>query len=168
LCRTLRFCVPVLIVAGCAGAAFSQDRMADLRGRFATEPDPVRQAKMMPQLGDAEFQQVQSQITEGRPEEALAVLGQYWAEAQTCEKGLDARGIDAEKHPSGFKQLQISLQESLRRLDALLPQLISEEQTPFLEIRREISDMDMRLIRRLFPHDPSVGAPKQPPTNHSE
>lgn len=158
--KMFRIFVPVLMAAALASAVFAQGRIAELRSRFAVESDSVRRAKMMPQLGDAEFQQIQKDIADGRADDALAVLRQYLAEAQACEKGFDASGIDAEKHPSGFKQLQISLQESLRRLNAEVPQLTSDEQAPFLDIRKEISDMDARLIHKLFPHEPVTESAK--------
>jgi hypothetical protein len=159
--KKFRICVPVLMAAAFASAVFAQGRISELRSRFAAESDSVRKAKIMPQLGDAEFQQIQKDIADGRADDALALLRQYLAEAQACEKGLDSSGTDAEKHPSGFKQLQISLQESLRRLNAEVPQLTSDEQTPFRDVHRDISDMDARLIHKLFPHEP-VTEPAKP------
>jgi hypothetical protein len=152
--KTLHICAPALMAAVFACAASSQGRIAELRSRFVTESDAVHKAKLMPQLGDAEFQEIHKDMADGRIAEALAVLRQYLAEAQSCEKGLDATGIDAEKHPSGFKQLQISLQESLRRLEGVVPQLTSEEQGPFLEVRKDISQTNVHLIHQLFPHEP--------------
>ena len=63
-------------------------------------------------------------------------------------------GVDAEKHPAGFKQLQFSLRDSLRRLDAVIVNMTGDEQAPFLDIRKELEETNSHLIEHLFPHDP--------------
>jgi hypothetical protein len=137
--------------------------VADLRSRFERETNPVQKAKLMPALGEAEFQQIRKDVEEGRLSGALADLHQYRDQAQSCAKGLEGSKIDAEKHPSGFKQLQISLQESLRRMDALLASMTSDEQEPFLEVRRDLDDMNRRLIEQLFPRrTPAAPKPEKP------
>lgn len=133
------------------------NRGAELRARFARESDAVRRAKLMVQLGDAEFQEIRKQIDDGNLDDALAILREYRDEAQSCENELDAKGVDPEKHPSGFKQVQISLRESLRRLDDLLANLSADEQKPFLDLRKDIDQLDQHLIRELFPRQPGAG-----------
>ncbi|MDR3721241.1 MAG: hypothetical protein P4L00_06545 [Candidatus Acidoferrales bacterium] len=142
-----------LTTALLAGAVLAQDRIADLRARLAREPSPVSKAKLMPELGDAEFAEIDTKVTQGHMPEAIAILRIYRDEVDSCNKGLDATGVDAEKHPGGFKQLQISLRESLRRLDAVIVNMTSDEQAPFLDVRKDLSDVNRRLIQRLFPHE---------------
>jgi hypothetical protein len=141
-----------------ASAVLAQDRIADLRTRFAREPSPVSKAKLMPDLGDAEFAAIDANVVQGRLPEAIAVLRTYRDEVDSCNKGLDAMGVDAEKHPAGFKQLQISLRESLRRLDAVIVNLTTDEQEPFLEVRKDLSEVNRHLIQHLFPRE----APAKP------
>jgi hypothetical protein len=136
------------------------NRGAELRTRFASESDAVRRAKLMVPLGDAEFQEIRKRIDDGKLDDALAILREYRDEAQSCQKELDAKGVDPEKRPSGFKQLQISLRESLRRLDDLLANLSADEQKPFLDLRKDIDQLDRHLIRELFPRQP--GAATEP------
>lgn len=137
-----------------ASAIYGQSKLADLRWRFAHETDPVHRAKIMPRLGAAEFQEINTDFSAGKLPDALAVLQDYRDEVQTCEKGLDAKGVDAEKHPAGFKQLQMFMRESLRETDELLPELSSDEQTPFLAVRRDLEELNTHLIHELFPSRP--------------
>ncbi len=164
----LRIWGPILMAALAAGPAISQDRLAGLRSRFQHESDPVRKAKLMPDLGDAEFREIQRDAADGRLPEALAALREYRDEAESCVKALDATQISAEKHSSGFKQLQISLQESLRRLNTLLPTIAESEQAAFVEVRKDLDDMDRHLIEELFPRRPAPQAapPKSTPQEH--
>src|SRR5579863_3540820 len=134
----------------------ASDRVAELRSRFVHEPDPVRKARIMPPLGDAEFREIESDLLAERLPDALAVLQQYRDEAETCEKQLDAKVVNAEQHPAGFKQLQFSLRESLRRLDDLLVTLTADEKAPFEPVRKDIVEMNHRLIRGLFPRQPGA------------
>ena len=130
---------------------FSQGQTSDLRSRFEHEANAVQKAKLMPALGDAEFSEIRKDVEADQFSDGLALARQYRDQVQSCVKGLDNIKIDVEKHPSGFKQLQISLQESLRRLDALLHNMTSEEQAPFLDIRKDLDEMNRHLIEELFP-----------------
>jgi hypothetical protein len=150
---TIRMSGLVLITALFAGSLPAQSRTADLRARFAREPSPVGKARLMPQLGDAEFAEIDTDVTQGHLPEALAILQTYRDEVTSCDKSLDAMGLDAEKHPGGFKQLQISLRESLRRLDTVVVTMTGDEQAPFLEVRKDLSEINQRLIQHLFPHE---------------
>jgi len=136
------------------GLLWAQSRSEELRVRFAGETDPVRKAKMMPQLGNAEFREIDAAFAAGNSREALVVLREYTQQVRICEQDLDAKGINAEKHPAGFKQLQISMRQSLADLDGLLPSLPSDEQTPFVEVRKNLERLNRHLIRELFPGQP--------------
>lgn len=153
----------ILAAALVAGSAFPQDRAAELRSRFAQESDPVRKAKLMPRLGEAEFREIADAVRAGRLAEAQAGLERYRAEIESCQKGLDSMGIDAEKHPAGFKELEISLRESLRRLDHLLEGLTADEQAPFLAVRKDLDEINRHLFHELFPRRPAGEVPAEKP-----
>jgi hypothetical protein len=134
-----------------ASAMQPQDAIEPFRTRFTRETDPIRKAKILIQLGDAEFREIQKNTGSDNAQEALVLLRQYRDEAQACQKALEATGRIPEKHPSGFKELQISLRESLRRLDNVIADLSGDEQKPFRDVRQELDQMDRRLIHQLFP-----------------
>lgn len=153
----------LLLVALLAGATMAREQTAELRARFDQESNPVRKAKMMPKLGSAQFSDIESDVAASNMQGALDILRQYRTEAGTCMNGLDATGVDAEKHSAGFKSLQISLREALRRLDSLMASLTADQQTPFLDIRKELDQMNRHLIHELFPREPgSDAAPAKP------
>ena len=128
-----------------------QDRSADFRARFEHETNPVQKAKLMPELGEAEFQQIRTKVDQDDFSTALDLLKKYDQQVDACVKGLASLNVDPEKHPTGFKQLQISVRDSLRRIDALLPPMTIDEQAPFLEIRKKLDEVNRRLIEQLFP-----------------
>ena len=154
----LRLWAPFVAAAILASSAFPQDRIEALRARFAHEPNPVQRAKLMPQLGEEEFRTIGAAVAAGRLPDALATLNHYRSEVRLCEKGLEASGINAEKHSAGFKHLEISLREALRDLDELIVGLPVDEQPPFVDARKELSEISQRLMHRLFPHEPPGNA----------
>jgi hypothetical protein len=121
------------------------------RSRFQKETDPVHRAKLMPQLGEAQFQEIDKDLVSEKLPDAIAILQQYRDEAASCVKALDAKGVNAEKHPSGFKELELSLRESLRRLDDILVSFSPDEQGPFRAVRNDLDELDRHVIRELFP-----------------
>jgi hypothetical protein len=142
---------PVLAVALLPGWALGQNEVQDFHARFIRDTDSMHRARMMPQLEEAEFQAIAKDTDDGKFPEALALLQEYRDEIETCEKDLDAKHIDAEKHPNGFKQLQFALRASLRHLDALLVSFTEDEKMPFLKLRGDLEQLDRHLIRKLFP-----------------
>lgn len=147
----------MLVALALASPGFSQTRIEDLRQRLVQESDPVQKAKKMPQLGEAEFRQIQKDVASEQFADALGLLRQYRDEVRSCVQGLDATGVNAEKHSAGFRQLQISLRESLRRLDIMIPRISPEAQSGFIETRTDLNEINKNLIEELFPR------PKQPP-----
>ena len=147
-------CASVITALVFAATAVPQGRIGDLRSRFDMETNPIRKARLMPDLGDAEFREIARDVEAQRIADALAMLQRYRDQARVCTKGLDGFRIDAENHPNGFKQLQISLAESIRRLDALLVSMTGDEQAPFRDVRKDLSDMNNHLIEELFPRPP--------------
>jgi hypothetical protein len=142
-----------------AGLVIQQpDRLAQIQARFEHDPDPIHKAKLMPDLGTAEFQEVQKHLAAGNLSDALLALEKFRDAAENCKKELDAKNIDAEKHPAGYKQLEISLRSSLRRIDDLVVGLAADEQKPFLNVRKEIQQLDHHVMRQLFPRQPGAGS----------
>lgn len=146
----------MLTVTILAGPHTPQDRAADFRARFARESDPLRKAKMMPQYGDLEFQDIHNDIEEGNLPSALERLKAYRDQTQSVAKILDARETDPEKHPAGFKQLQISVRGALRRVEDIIVRLPSDDAKPFQELRKDLEDLDRHLVHELFPRQPAV------------
>ncbi|MGA8035780.1 MAG: hypothetical protein WA823_12780 [Candidatus Acidiferrales bacterium] len=148
----------ILILSLLLGAGLVQpDKTAELRARFVKETNPVKKARILPQLADAEFLQVQNQLKADNAAEAGAIVKQMAAEAAASHAALDAKARDPEDHPQGYRELEISVRQTLRRIDAILPGLTIDEQTPFREARSQMDDLDRKLLHELFPKQPDAG-----------
>jgi hypothetical protein len=77
-------------------------------------------------------------------------------ESREVETGLEGTGIDAEKSPSGFKEFQIAVRDSIERLNDLMAGMTADQQEPFGHARKELEVIDRSLIQRLFPRQPKA------------
>ena len=150
------FWVAVLVAALVAGSLSAQDRTAELRARFHKEPDPVRKARLVAPLADAEFRDMHAKIDAGDLAGAAEIAGQVRDVAAASKKALDAKSRDVEAHPEGYKQLEISVRESIRRLDDIMVSLAKDEQKPLADVRAELETLDREMIHRLFPKRPEA------------
>ena len=126
-------------------------RFAEYKARFDRESDPVRKAKLIEKLGDFEFDQIRQQVEAGDIDESVGTLTGYRDECSSLHKSLRATGVDPEQKPSGFKQLEFSVRESLTRLQDIMAGLPKDDQKRFVEIRNELEGLDHQLIQELFP-----------------
>ena len=134
------------------------------RAKFEHEADPVHKAKLLLSLSESEFKDAESALANDKAAESLDILKKYLDEAQSCQKALEEKFPDAEKHSNGYRQLQISLRGSLRRLDAMIVGLNEDDRKPFVEIRGQLDEIDRHLIHILFPKQPAndgAGKPKR-------
>ena len=152
--RKFRLWGPILMLALLPAGAEAQNTATDFHARFLQDTDPVHRAESMRKLGAAEFDEITKSFDAGKLAQALALLREYRDEIDACEKELDARNVDAEKHPKGYKQLEMSVRESLRKLNRLLVSLTGDEQPPFVEVRQNLEALNRHLIHELFPNRP--------------
>jgi hypothetical protein len=124
------------------------------RAKYERESDPVRKSKVLLSLGDAEFKDAEAALADDKTAQALDLVKQYRDQAQSIAKDLNEKFPDAEKHPNGYKQLQISVRGALRRLDAMIVGLAGDERAPFVEIRSQLDEIDHHLMQLLFPKQP--------------
>ncbi|MFZ0038063.1 MAG: hypothetical protein WAK91_11615 [Candidatus Acidiferrales bacterium] len=126
-------------------------RVEEFKARFDSEPDPVRKAKLIEKLGDYQFDQIRRQVEAGDLDQSVSILSGYRDECASLHKSLRATGVDPEKRPSGFKQLEFSVRESLTRLQDIMAGLPKDDQKRFVEMRTELEGLDHQLILELFP-----------------
>jgi hypothetical protein len=156
ICGCMWGSLAAILIASVLPFQQQPDRLGIARSRFEKETDPVHKAKLMVPLGTAEFDQIEKQVADSDLTAALDELHEYQNQVTLCEKALDARRVDPEKHSAGFKELEISVRESLRRLNNVLVHLAGDDQKPFLEVRRSLDEINRHLIKQLFPLQPGV------------
>ncbi len=143
--------------------ARAQENVAELQAQFSKENDPVRKAKLLAKLGDAQFRLMRREADASNYAQALRALEDYRNEVHTAEAALKATGVDPERKPGGFKQLQIHVRKSLRELDQTILALPNDQQPPFEAARGDLQHVNKELIDLLFPRQPGKNADKEKP-----
>ena len=141
----------------------AQDRLAEDLAKYQHESDPVRKSRALAKLGDEQVDLAKKQLKAEDEVASLHTLEQYRDEVHDMVAALHGTGVDAEKKPAGFKELQISLRETIRRIDDLIFTL-NVDKRPFFRVVRNDLFMDQnQLIDELFPRKPDKSPPKSDP-----
>jgi hypothetical protein len=139
-------------------AQVQQGRLEEYKARYERESDPVHKAKLVEKLGDYQFNEIRQQVQAGQFDQGLRTLEAYRDECSSTHQSLKATHADAEKKPSGFKELEFSVRENLNRLREVLVDVPKDQQARFLDIRAELEELNRQLIVELFPHQPKPGS----------
>ena len=129
------------------------DRLKEDQDEFLRQDNPIRKAKLLGRLADEEFEQIRQAADAGDYDIALKDLEIFQQEIDATKKALDDMGVNPERKPAGFKELQISLRQGLRRLTDIVGTMTVDEQSPFQEVFRQLDGVDRVLMRELFPRD---------------
>ena len=152
----------IAVLALCAPLA-AQDRLAENLAKYQHETDPVRKSRALAKLGDEQVDLAKKQLKAEDEVASLHTLELYRDEVHDMVTALNATGVDAERKPAGFKELQISLRETIRRIDDLILTL-NVDKRPFFRVVRNDLFMDQnQLIDELFPRKPDRSPPKSDP-----
>ena len=159
---TLRIAATIAALA-LATALAAQDRLAIALGQFQHETDPVRKARVLSKLGDDQVEEAKKELKSGEDVASLHTLEQYRDEVRATVDGLEAGGVDPEKKPAGFKELQISLRETIRHVDDLILTLPVDKRPFFRDVREDLAKAQYELIDSLFPRKPNQSPKKANP-----
>jgi hypothetical protein len=155
--KTLAASLSILLL--CVPLA-AQTRLDVTLARYQHETDPVRKARQLAKLGGQQMELAKKQLKSGDDVASLNTLQQYRDEVRETVVALKAAGIDAEKKPSGFKELQISLREMIRHTDDLIFTLPVDKRPFFREVRADLVMSQNDLIDALFPRRPDQKSKK--------
>lgn len=141
----------------------AQDRLAENLAKYQHESDFIRKSRVLTKLGDDQVDLARKQLKEGQDVASLHTLEQYRDEVHDTIVGLNAMGVDPERKPSGFKELQISLRETIRKIDDLILTLEVDKRPFFRAVRNDLFTDQNQLIDELFPRKPDHSSQKSDP-----
>ena len=151
------------ICTGLSRELAAQDSLAKFEAQYELERDPVAKAKILAKDGHLELDQVRADLKTDREEQALSDLEHYRDEVELSVKALSTTGLNAEKHPGGFKELQISLRQTLRRVDDLISSLPYDKRPWFQAVRSDLAKSQATLMDQLFPDGGNKGPKRADP-----
>ncbi len=149
-------------LALCAPLA-AQDRLAENLAKYQNETDPIRKSRALAKLGDDQVDLAKKQLKAEDDVASLHTLEQYRDEVRAAVAALNGTGVDAERKPAGFKELQISLRETIRRIDDLILTLDADKRPFFRDVRSDLFMYQNELFDDLFPRRSDRNSPKSDP-----
>jgi hypothetical protein len=167
----LRLLCALVVVTSVVIVSHAQsDRLSKYKAQYAEETDLVRKAKLLGAMGPLEVDQARNIFKAGNDEQSLDILTQYIGEVKKDLAGLQAAGVDPMKRPNGFKELQIGLRMSLRRLDDFILEVPDEKRPWFAAARSDFADTQNALIDDLFQtkKHPDGAPPNATPDNSAQ
>jgi len=144
-----------------AAPLLAEQQEARYEEQYRAETDPVRQAKILAKLGPIEVNAAGAESKSDQDEQALSRLQHLRDEVQRTAQALADTGVDASRHASGFKELQIGLRQTVRRLDDLIFALPLDSRPPFEAVRSDLAASENSLIAALFPPSPKKKGKKE-------
>jgi len=151
------------ICSGLSRELAAQDSLAKFEAQYELERDPVAKAKILAKDSRLELDQVRADLKTDNEEQALSDLEHYRDEVELSVKALSTTGLNAEKHPGGFKELQISLRQTLRRVDDVINSLPYDKRPWFQAVRSDLAKSQATLMDQLFPAGGSKGPKRAEP-----
>ncbi len=160
---TRRVAVPIL-VAALSAAVLAADKLSELQARFDSETNGVHKAKMLQKLGDAEFEEASRAEKSGDYSTVGLIMEKYRDNVRAASQVLEKENPDGERHPGGYKQLEMHVQKGLRQVDEILIVAPEEYKPPLQLVRKDLLSLDDELLRFLFPrrHENKSQAPPSP------
>jgi hypothetical protein len=145
-----RATVPFFLAALCVAVALG-DKLGDLQARFDAETGGVRKAKLLQHLGDAEFDEATREAKAGEFDKVGLLMEKYRDNVAAASAALEKENPDGERHPGGYKQLEMHVQKGLRELDEYMVEAPDEFKPPLQLVRQDLLNVDDKLLRILFP-----------------
>jgi hypothetical protein len=156
---------PVVGGAGTSPSERASERageIAQLQKKYEEARDPVHRAKALAQLGEAQVKDAGERLAAHDYAGALTELRLYRDEVASVRKDLVASGVNAERKPGGFRELQLSVRENLQRIEDIAFAASASQQAPLVEIHEQLGEENGRLLTALFPPAPGGSATMQP------
>jgi hypothetical protein len=141
----------ITLMTALCGVVAAADKLSELQARFDSERDGVHKAKMIQKLGDAEFDEAGRAAKTGDYTTVGLIMEKYRDNVRAASEALEKENPDAERHPNGYKQLEMYLQKSLRELDEFLLEAPDPLKPPLHLVRQDLVNVDDSLLRSLFP-----------------
>ena len=135
-------------------AAVVSETLEELQRRFDNETDGVNKAKMLRKLGDAQFQREREAAKAGDYETVAFIMEKYRDNVRAALDAVKKVHPDGEKHPAGYKQLEMHIEGGLREVDDLLATVPETYRPPLEIVKADLLALDRETLRLLFPRRP--------------
>jgi len=130
------------------------DTLEELQRRFDNETDGVNKAKLLRKLGDAQFQREREAAKAADYETVDFIMEKYRDNVRAALDAVKKAHPDGERHPAGYKQLEMHIEDGLREVNDLLSTVPEQYRPPLEIVKSDLLALDKETLRFLFPRRP--------------
>lgn len=152
--QVLAFALSWILLCSPARTVNSGETLEELQRRFDNEADGVSKAKMLQKLGDAQFLREREAVKAGDFSTAALIMEKYRDNVRAALEAVKKAHPDGERHPNGYKQLEIHIESGLREVQDLLTAAPEPYQPPLEIVKADLVELDKETLHRLFPRRP--------------
>jgi hypothetical protein len=155
----------VVLATFCCGSAHASEKLSELQAHFDKESNSIHKTKILMRLGDAQLAATADAINAKDYNSAGLSMEKYRDNVREALSALKKDHPDAERHPTGFKELQMHVHKALRELESTILSMPADLQPPMELVQKDLSGMNDELLDMLFPRRPDKLAkpPDAPP-----
>jgi len=152
--QALAFALSWILLCSPARTVNSGETLEELQRRFDNEGDGVNKAKMLHKLGDAQFLREREAVRAGDFSTAALIMEKYRDNVRAALDAVKKAHPDGERHPNGYKQLEMHIEAGLREVQDLLTAAPEPYQPPLEIVKADLLELDKETLHRLFPRRP--------------
>jgi hypothetical protein len=152
--QALAFALFCILLCAPGRAVNSGETLEELQRRFDNEADGVNKAKMLRKLGDAQFLREREAAKAGDFSTAALIMEKYRDNVRAALEAVKKAHPDGERHPNGYKQLEMHIEDGLREVQDLLTAAPEPYQPPLEIVKADLVELDKETLHRLFPRRP--------------
>jgi len=152
--QALAFALSWILLCSPARTVNSGETLEELQRRFDNEGDGVNKAKMLHKLGDAQFLREREAVRAGDFSTAALIMEKYRDNVRAALDAVKKAHPDGERHPNGYKQLEMHIEAGLREVQDLLTAAPEPYQPPLEIVKADLFELDKETLHRLFPRRP--------------
>jgi len=133
------------------GAATGLDKIGELQEHFDKETHAGGKVKALDKLTAAQFEESRKASAAGDYNSAGVILEKYRDNVRSCFELLKRQEPDVDRHPGGYRQLELQTRRGIREVEDTLLTAPLELRPPLELVLKDILQIDDELIRLLFP-----------------
>jgi hypothetical protein len=127
------------------------DKVTELQSHFDRENHATSKVKILEKLGQAQFAAATSAQQAGNFNDIGLICEKFRDNVRTAFDLLKQQEPNAEKHPEGYRHLELQTRRGIREVEDLLIIVPQEVRPPIEIVRGDLIHFDDELIHLLFP-----------------
>ncbi len=135
----------------CAGSLAVVDKLKELQEHFDRANHAGAKIKDLQKLGALQFDAATQASKAGDFVAVGLIFEKYRDNVRQAFELLKKQEPDADRHPAGYRQLELEVRHGIREVEDTLLVASEEVRPPLQIVRKDLIDMDDALIHSLFP-----------------